>query len=115
MLPKGYAAGACTPTTPKSGSVWVNTIAMVDCQQNTNEGGPSRAIYGLFPSLDTLKSAFTDDIAAVQLTNCPGEGASPLTWHYEQDPTVAAGMLACGTYKNHPNVIWSNESKLDAQ
>ncbi|WP_264078841.1 hypothetical protein [Mycobacterium szulgai] len=23
-----------------------------------------------------------------------------------------AGMIACGTYKNHPNVIWSNESKL---
>jgi serine/threonine kinase PknH len=112
MLPKGYAAGACSPTTPKSGSVWVNTIAMVDCQQNTNEGGPSRAIYGLFPSIDTLKSAFTDDIAAVQLTNCPGEGASPLTWHYERDPTVVAGMLACGTYKNHPNLIWSNESKL---
>jgi serine/threonine-protein kinase len=112
MLPKGYAAGACNPTTPKEGSVWVNTIAMLDCQENTNEGGPSRAIYGLFPSMDTLKTAFTDDIAAVQLTNCPGEGASPLTWHYERDPTVVAGQLACGTYKNHPNVIWSNDSKL---
>jgi serine/threonine kinase PknH len=25
---------------------------------------------------------------------------------------VTAGMVACGTYKNHPNVIWTNEAKL---
>ncbi|OBK23429.1 serine/threonine-protein kinase [Mycobacterium asiaticum] len=112
MLPSGYPSGTCTPTTPKPNSVWTNTIAMLDCGQNTNQGGPSRAIYGLFPNLATLKSAFNDDIAAVQLTNCPGEGPSPDGWHYDRDPTVTAGMIACGTYKNHPNVIWSNEGKL---
>ncbi|WP_437339949.1 hypothetical protein [Mycobacterium asiaticum] len=85
---------------------------MVDCGQNTNQGGPSRAIYGLFPNLSALKQAFNDDIAAVQLANCPGEGPSPDGWHYDRDPTVTAGMIACGTYKNHPNVIWSNEGKL---
>ncbi len=62
--------------------------------------------------LDALKQAFNDDIAAVQLANCPGEGPSPDGWHYDRDPTVTAGMIACGTYKNHPNVIWSNEGKL---
>ncbi|ETZ99215.1 transmembrane serine/threonine-kinase H PknH domain protein [Mycobacterium kansasii 662] len=25
---------------------------------------------------------------------------------------MTAGMIACGTYKNHPNVIWTNEEKL---
>ncbi|ETZ99212.1 transmembrane serine/threonine-kinase H PknH domain protein [Mycobacterium kansasii 662] len=47
---------------------------MYNCGQNTNQGGPSRAIYGLFPTLDALKKAFNDDIAAVDLMNCPGEG-----------------------------------------
>ena len=44
--------------------------------------------------------------------NCPGEGQSPDGWHYDQSPSETAGMVACGTYKNHPNVIWSNEAKL---
>ncbi len=23
-----------------------------------------------------------------------------------------AGMIACGTYNNHPNVIWTNDAKF---
>ncbi len=112
MLPSGYPTGTCKPTTPKPNSIWVNAVAMVDCGQNTNQGGPSRAIYGLFANPDKLKQAFNDDIAAVELMNCPGEGPSPDGWHYNQTPDVTAGMIACGTYKNRPNVIWSNEAKL---
>ncbi|WP_204081541.1 serine/threonine-protein kinase [Mycobacterium riyadhense] len=112
MLPSGYATGKCTPTTPKPNSVWTGAIAMLDCGQNSNDGGPSRAVYGLFPTLGALKQAFNDDIGAVELANCPGQGPSPDTWHYAKTPDVVAGMIACGTYKNHPNVIWSNEAKL---
>jgi serine/threonine protein kinase len=111
-LPSGYASGTCTPTTPKPNSIWINAVAMVDCGQNTQTGGPSHAVYGLFANPDALKQAFTDDIATVQLMNCPGEGSSPDGWHYDQTPTETAGQIACGTYKNHPNVIWSNEAKL---
>jgi hypothetical protein len=112
LLPGGYPTGTCTPTTPKPNTIWVNVLAMVDCGQNTNQGGPSHAVYGLFANPDVLKKAFDDDIADVQLTNCPGGGPSPDGWHFDQTPTVTAGMIACGTYKNHPNVIWSNQSKL---
>ncbi|OBF55068.1 protein kinase [Mycobacterium sp. 852002-53434_SCH5985345] len=112
MLPAGYPSGACTPATPKSNSIWVNALAMVDCDQNTNQGGPSRAVYGLFANTDLLKKAFDDDVAAVQLMNCPGAGTSPDGWHHDSTPSVTAGMIACGTYKNHPNVIWTNEAKL---
>ncbi|EUA86987.1 transmembrane serine/threonine-kinase H PknH domain protein [Mycobacterium ulcerans str. Harvey] len=111
-LPSGYASGVCTATTPKPNSVWTGAVAMYNCGQNTNDGGPSRAVYGLFPSLEALKQAFNDDIAAVDLANCPGEGPSPDGWHYDRTPDVTAGMIACGTYKNHPNVIWSNDDKL---
>ena len=112
MLPAGYPSGTCTPTTPKPNTIWVNALAMVDCGQNINQGGPSSAVYGLFASPDILKKAFDDDIAAVQLMDCPGAGPSPDGWHHDKTPTVTAGMIACGTYKNHPNVIWSNQAKL---
>jgi serine/threonine kinase PknH len=112
LLPPGYVAGACTPATPESGSIWVNAVAMVSCGQNTQPGGPSRATYGLFPTPDTLKKAFDDDIGNVSLVNCPGEGASPVAWHYDETPKVVVGMIACGTYNDHANVIWTNDQKL---
>ena len=77
LLPAGYPSGACTASTPKSTSIWANALAMVDCDQNTNPGGPSRAVYGLFANQDQLKKAFDDDVAAVQLMDCPGAGSSP--------------------------------------
>jgi serine/threonine kinase PknH len=112
LLPAGYPGGTCTASTPKSTSIWVNAVAMVDCDQNTTAGGPSRGVYGLFANQDQLKKAFDDDVAAVQLMDCPGAGSSPDGWHHDSSPTVTAGMIACGTYKTHPNVIWSNQAKL---
>jgi serine/threonine protein kinase len=112
LLPPGYLAGVCTPATPESGSIWVNVIAMVSCGQNTQPGGPSHATYGLFPTPDRLKKAFTNDIGNVSLVNCPGEGTSPVSWHYDQTPNEMAGLIACGTYNGHPNVVWTNDEKL---
>ena len=113
-LPSGYAPGVCKATTPKPSSIWVNAVAMLDCGQNTSQGGPARAVYGLFADVDTLNKAFTDDIGAngSQLMNCPGEGPSPDSWHYDKTPTDTAGQIACATYKNQANVIWSNTAKL---
>ncbi len=114
LLPTGYGSGVCKATTPKPSSIWVNAVAMLDCGQNTNPGGPARAVYGLFADVDTLNKAFTDDIGAngSQLMNCPGEGASPDNWHYDKTPNDTAGQIACATYKNQANVIWSNTAKV---
>jgi serine/threonine kinase PknH len=114
MLPAGYASGTCTAATPKPDSVWATAVAMVNCGQNTEDGGPSHAVYGLFANLDALKQAFDADIGAegVQLMNCPGGGPSPDGWHRSSTPNVTAGQIACSTFKNQPNVTWSNESKL---
>lgn len=112
LLPPGYLPGTCTPATPESGSVWVHAVAMVTCGQNTQPGGPSRATYGLFGTPEELKRAFGDDIGNVSLLNCPGEGRSPVSWHYDETPNDMAGLIACGTYSNHPNVIWSNDARL---
>jgi len=114
MLPAGYPSGTCTPTAPKANTIWASALAMVDCGQNTSPGGPSRAVYGLFTDPEALTKAFNDDIHAdnMQLMDCPGAGSSPDGWHHDNSPTVTAGMIACGTYKNHPNLVWSNQDKL---
>jgi serine/threonine-protein kinase len=112
LVPTGYVAGACTPATAESGTMWTAAVAVVTCGQNTQPGGPSKATYGLFPTPDTLKRAFKDDIADVSLVNCPGEGASPVSWHYDQTPNDMAGMIACGNYENRPNVVWTTDQKL---
>jgi serine/threonine kinase PknH len=112
QLPAGYPAGVCTPATPESGTVWVNAVAVVTCGQNTKPGGPSHATYGLFPTPDGLKTAFTDDIANVSLVNCPVEGQSPASWHSDRSPNATAGLIACGTYNSRPNVVWTFDGKL---
>jgi serine/threonine kinase PknH len=112
LLPPGYIAGSCTPASPESGSVWVDAVAMVSCGQNSQPGGPSRATYGLFATPDRLKKAFNEDIGNVSLVNCPGEKKSPVGWHFDESPNSIAGMIACGKYNDHPNVIWTNERQL---
>jgi serine/threonine protein kinase len=114
LLPAGYSTGTCTPTTPKPTSIWAKAVAMVNCDQNSKEGGPSKAVYGLFSNPDILKKAFQDDITAdgAVLMNCPGQGSSPDGWHHDSNPDVTAGQIACATYKNHPNIIWSNTANL---
>lgn len=85
---------------------------MVTCGPNNQPGGPSKATYGLYPATETLKRAFKNDISNVSLSNCPGEGAEPVSWHYDQTPNDAAGLMACGTYNGRSNLIWTNEEKL---
>lgn len=112
LLPPGYLPGTCTPATAESGSIWAQAVAMVTCGQNTQPGGPTRATYGLFGTPDRLKKAFDDDVGNVSLVNCPGEGRSPVSWHYDETPNDMAGLIACGSYNGHPNVIWSNDARL---
>jgi serine/threonine kinase PknH len=112
LLPPGYLAGTCTPATPASGSTWANAQAMVSCGRNTQPGGPTRATYGLFPTSDALGKAFKDDIANFSLINCPGEGASPVSWHNNKTPNVIAGLLACGTFRDQVNMVWTDDHEL---
>ncbi|MEE6137674.1 serine/threonine-protein kinase [Mycobacterium sp. 050128] len=112
MVPPGYPSGVCTPATPKPNTVWSDALAVVDCDQNTNPGGPSKARYALFPNPGVLKNATDADIKLLTLATCPGETNNPETWQHPNDPKVDVGVVACGTYNNHPNMVWSNQVKL---
>jgi serine/threonine-protein kinase len=112
LLPSGYSSGACTPTTPDPGGIWVGATTVVSCGPNTQPGGPTRATYGLFPNPESLKKAFDADVANVSLADCPVEGKSPAPWQPTREPNVTGGMIACGTYNNQQNLIWTYDKKL---
>jgi len=112
LVPPGYPSGVCTSTTPKPNTIWADALAMVECDQNTEPGGPSRAVYGLFANPNVLKDAFDADIKLLQMATCPGGTKNPESWQHPNAPKVDVGMVACGTYNNHPNMVWSNHVKL---
>ncbi|WAJ43976.1 serine/threonine-protein kinase [Mycobacterium sp. Aquia_216] len=112
LVPPGYPSGVCTSATPKPNTVWSDALAVVDCDQNTNPGGPSKARYGLFANPSVLKDATDADIKLLQLATCPGGTNNPEPWQHPDTPKVDVGVVACGTYNNHPNMVWSNQVKL---
>jgi serine/threonine kinase PknH len=119
MLPAG-SSGTCTPKTPAPNGLFAKALAEVTCGQNTNEGGPSEAIYLLFADANALNKAFYDDthVTGLDPMSCPGSGPSPQPWQHPTRPTVNAGMVTCATYSsgtnynNRTNLIWSDEDEL---
>lgn len=109
LLPDGYGPGACKGITPVT-----DALATVDCQKNTQPGGPDVARYSLFPDQGTLDQHFSsatkeDD----ELVMCPASNVqSPTTWHYTSTPDKVEGQVACGTYKGGPDVIWTRNADL---
>jgi serine/threonine kinase PknH len=116
LLPAGYDNAACQAAHPPA----TDALATVDCGQTSTPGGPAMARYSLFTDQQTLDSHF--DVAIKEnseLFQCPGSGIdSPTTWHYTETPGQVEGRIACGTYNNGPDLVWSKNSDLllaDAQ
>lgn len=116
VLPRGYDDGACQAAHPPA----TGALATVDCGQSSIEGGPANARYSLFADQQTLDAHFDGAIKEnSELFQCPGTGIdSPTPWHYTESPGKVEGRLACGTYNNGPDLVWSKNSDLmlaDAQ
>jgi serine/threonine protein kinase len=116
LLPAGYDNDVCQTVHPPA----TGALATVDCGQASQPGGPADARYSLFADQQTLDSHF--DVAIKEnseLFQCPGSGIdSPTTWHYTDTPAQVEGRIACGTYNNGPDLVWSKNSDLllaDAQ
>lgn len=116
LLSKGHDSSNCQPVTPPAASA----LATVDCTQTTMPNGPAFTRYSLFGDKATLDAAFQEGIQVnSELLECPGSGIeSPTTWHYTDTPDVVAGQIACGTYNDNPDVVWTKDDNLllaDAQ
>jgi hypothetical protein len=53
----------------------------------------------------SFKASIKDDV----LTSCGDAGQSPTTWH--QGSNANAGSVACGTYQNGAEIIWTTDAK----
>jgi serine/threonine-protein kinase len=116
MLPAGYDNDTCQEVHPPA----TGALATVDCAQTSTPGGPANARYSLFADQPTLDSHFDDAIKENSaLFQCPGSGIdSPTTWHYTDTPAKVEGRIACGTYDNRSDLVWSKNTDLllaDAQ
>lgn len=103
-LSKGYGLDNCTAQGIATGQ-----LAALNCGQSPDPSGPVQAKYILFADGDTMARFFTKSISEDVLSSCGANGQSPTTWHQGSD--TSAGQLACGTYRNGAEIIWTTQAK----
>jgi len=107
LLPAGYPAGSCKAVAaPKS------LRAQVDCDTNSDPGGPMSATYRLVKDKAALDAAFNDIVGRSTRVNCPGNIQSPGPWRRNATPDKASGTLFCGLQGDRPTVAWTDDARL---
>lgn len=104
-LSKGYGLNNCTPQNLSSGE-----LAALTCGQSPDPAGPVQAKYILFSNADNLAGSFKASIKDDLLTACGDSGQSPTTWH-QGSSNANSGQVACGTYQNAAEIIWTTDAK----
>ena len=103
-LSKGYGLNNCTAQNLATGE-----LAALNCGQSPDPSGPAQAKYILFSNGNDLAGSFKASIKDDTLTSCGDAGQSPTTWH--QGNNANAGSVACGTYQNGAEIIWTTDAK----
>lgn len=116
LLSGGHDGSNCQPVSPPAGTA----LATVDCTQTTMPNGPAFTRYSLYDDQELLDDAFQESIQVnSELVQCPDSGIeSPTTWHYTETPDAVAGQIACGTFNENPDLVWTNDGSMllaDAQ
>ena len=104
-LSKGYGLNNCTAQNLTTGE-----LASLTCGQSPDPSGPVQAKYILFSNADNLAGSFKASIKDDVLTACGEGGQSPTTWHQGSN-SANSGSVACGTYQNAAEVIWTTDAK----
>ncbi len=104
-MSKGYGLNNCTAATISG-----NQRAALICGQNPDPSGPVQAKYYLFAGADAMNAFFETNIKEDVLSACGNANTkSPSPWH--RGSTTNAGQMACGTYQNAAEIIWTNDAK----
>jgi hypothetical protein len=106
LLPAGYPEGSCKPIAEPKGA-----LAQVNCDTNSDPGGPVSGIYSLVADKGALDRAFSDIIGAATRVNCPGNIQSPGPWRRNATPDKISGTLFCGIQGDRPMVAWTDEAR----
>jgi hypothetical protein len=104
-LSKGYDLTDCTPQPIGTGQ-----LASLTCGQSPDPNGPAEAKYILFSNGDDLDAMFKTSIKEEVLANC-GDTKSPTVWHQGSTATSNAGQVACGTFQDAAEIIWTTDAK----
>ncbi|OCB42908.1 serine/threonine protein kinase [Mycobacterium malmoense] len=104
-LSKGYGLNNCTAQ-----SITTGELASLTCGQSPDPGGPIQAKYILFNNGDNLARSFSASVKDDVLGACGDSGQSPTNWHQGSNG-ANAGQVACGTYRNAAEIIWTNDAK----
>lgn len=104
-LSKGYGLNNCTAQNVTAGQ-----LAAFNCGQSPDPSGPVQAKYVLFSDGDSMNRFFATSIGEDVLTACGDNGQSPTIWH-QGSADSSAGQLACGTYRNAAEIIWTTQAK----
>lgn len=105
-LSKGYGLNTCT-----AAKLGTNQLAALACGQNPDPSGPVQAKYYLFSTTDAMDVFFNANIQEDVLTTCGTDSTpSPSPWH-QGGAGSNAGQMACGTYQNAAEIIWTNDTK----
>jgi hypothetical protein len=84
----------------------------VNCEQNSDRGGPLSATYTLATDKAALGAAFDEVVQASDRVNCPGNIQSPGPWRRNATPQKVSGTLFCGLREGRPTVAWTDEARL---
>ncbi|HZN78587.1 MAG TPA: hypothetical protein VFC01_02705 [Mycobacterium sp.] len=107
LVPAGYPADACKPTgAPK------DALAQINCDKNSDLGGPPTATYTLVANKAALDMAFNGIVRGSTRVNCPGNIQSPGPWRRNATPDKISGLLFCGVQDGRPMVAWTDDARL---
>jgi hypothetical protein len=107
QLPKGYVAASCAPVAPPE-----SMLAQVDCDNNSDPGGPHSATYTLAGDKAALDAVFGAAMRGATRVNCPGNIRSPGPWRRNATPDKISGQLFCGLREGQPTVVWTDDARL---
>lgn len=108
LLAKGYGPNNCKAMPTE----WEGQLAKVECQVNDDPAGPDWAMFVLYGNPNDLKSDFKGAVAQDETMPCePGGDPKPHTWSYGQNSNEIAGWVACGTFNDTSEIIWTDNAK----
>jgi serine/threonine kinase PknH len=107
LLPAGYPSDSCKPVAAAE-----DVLAEVNCEKNSDAGGPLSATYTLVSDKAALDAALGDIVRASTRVNCPGNIQSPGPWRRNATPQKTSGVLFCGIQQSRPTVAWTDDDDL---
>lgn len=103
LLPPGYPPGRCTQL-PESTNA-------AQCGPHP-EAPYTASRFTVYPNADALAEAFDQFVRDTTVLVCPGGYQSPGPWRRNAAPSIAVGILVCGTGpRGHARVAWTLDSE----